>query len=453
MNLYIEKAHVKAHSRKTKGKIVLVAAYDDKRTRVILPDVTIKPFKKDTKSYVIFEAINSGKFSKQEIIDYLNKSFPGNNKQSLDMFILDFQKPIGTYSGSRGLKIVEVNSKLTIPDGQTPAVKSGTPAPQPKAKGTPAPDPTPVPAPTPVPPLQIFKVANPVKKAQARPWIEVEDSAEATTQLNTSFNSYMTFIGYSDSTVDKAIDSANAIGREVTSLYNKFENIRETIFNNSNTTRFGVGLEDKRYLSSKGLSNTCNGLYQSAAQYITIATEGYRLREPMSLGGWNACKGILGAFRHELGHHFYYATLKHLWKDRATGEVNNKYSSNATSMLMLWEELFQTMGKNTWTRQVSGYAATSSTEAWAECFAAYTDKDYGKETLKFVINWHGTVYGGPPNFPTQAELAKFADGINRDRVKAGGFPLAYTVATYTNPAQHLPLIIEDFMKSILGDYK
>lgn len=80
-------------------------------------------------------------------------------------------------------------------------------------------------------------------------------------------------------------------------------------------------------------------------------------------GRWTTSAGNFNtAFRHELGHDFYY----------------NVRSSSMSSieLIQTWNRMYYRKSMNWW-KEISGYAATSSTEGFAECFAVYTHPQYG----------------------------------------------------------------------------
>ncbi len=60
-----------------------------------------------SKSSLIYSLLSDGNHTREEIISILNEKYPAaNNKSSLSTFISDVQKPVGTYSTSRGVKVV-----------------------------------------------------------------------------------------------------------------------------------------------------------------------------------------------------------------------------------------------------------------------------------------------------------------------------------------------------------
>lgn len=60
-----------------------------------------------SKSSFIFSLLSEGRHTREDIIKTLDEKYPGaNHKSSLGTFLSDVQKPIGTYSTSRGVKIV-----------------------------------------------------------------------------------------------------------------------------------------------------------------------------------------------------------------------------------------------------------------------------------------------------------------------------------------------------------
>lgn len=59
-----------------------------------------------SKSSLIYSLLAEGKHTREEILEVLNEKYPGaNNKSSLSTFISDVQKPVGTYSSSRGVRV------------------------------------------------------------------------------------------------------------------------------------------------------------------------------------------------------------------------------------------------------------------------------------------------------------------------------------------------------------
>lgn len=66
-------------------------------------------FRPGTKVGLIASLLAEGKYTKKEILDILNEKYVGKesgNQVTLSLVILDIQKPVGTYSASRGWKIV-----------------------------------------------------------------------------------------------------------------------------------------------------------------------------------------------------------------------------------------------------------------------------------------------------------------------------------------------------------
>lgn len=60
-----------------------------------------------SKSSLIYSLLSEGRHTREDIIKALNEKYPGaNNKSSLGTFISDVQKSVGTYSTSRGVKVV-----------------------------------------------------------------------------------------------------------------------------------------------------------------------------------------------------------------------------------------------------------------------------------------------------------------------------------------------------------
>lgn len=63
-------------------------------------------FTSGSKSSLIYSLLAAGKYTRESILKMLDEKFSGsNNKSSLSTFISDVQKPVGTYSSSRGIKI------------------------------------------------------------------------------------------------------------------------------------------------------------------------------------------------------------------------------------------------------------------------------------------------------------------------------------------------------------
>ncbi len=59
-----------------------------------------------SKSSLIYSLLSEGRHTREGILKMLDEKFPGsNNKNTLSTFISDVQKPVGTYSSSRGIKI------------------------------------------------------------------------------------------------------------------------------------------------------------------------------------------------------------------------------------------------------------------------------------------------------------------------------------------------------------
>lgn len=59
-----------------------------------------------SKSGLIYAWLSEGKYTKEQILAGLDQQYPGaNNKTTLGVFLSDLQKPVGTYSVSRGCKV------------------------------------------------------------------------------------------------------------------------------------------------------------------------------------------------------------------------------------------------------------------------------------------------------------------------------------------------------------
>lgn len=68
----------------------------------------VNGFKVGSKSSKIYNMLLAGKYTKKEMIGLLDKEYPGaNNATTLGVFIGDLQKPVGTYSTSRGIVILK----------------------------------------------------------------------------------------------------------------------------------------------------------------------------------------------------------------------------------------------------------------------------------------------------------------------------------------------------------
>ena len=64
-------------------------------------------FAKGSKAGLIYAWLLEGKYTKDQILAGLDQNFPGaNNKTTLNVFLSDLQKAVGTYSVSRGVKVV-----------------------------------------------------------------------------------------------------------------------------------------------------------------------------------------------------------------------------------------------------------------------------------------------------------------------------------------------------------
>ncbi len=71
-------------------------------------------FKVGSKASMMHDMLLEGKHTKEAMLKILDKKYPGaNNKTTLSVFINDLQKPVGTYSGSRGTAIV-TNEKTGV---------------------------------------------------------------------------------------------------------------------------------------------------------------------------------------------------------------------------------------------------------------------------------------------------------------------------------------------------
>jgi SPP1 gp7 family putative phage head morphogenesis protein len=74
--------------------------------------------------------------------------------------------------------------------------------------------------------------------------------------------------------------------------------------------------------------------------------------------GWNIDKSLEGTVRHEFGHSFERVVL-------------SKTDSET------WDGIWKSKGRDFFKNSISGYSSTSSTEGFAECFSAFTSKQYG----------------------------------------------------------------------------
>jgi hypothetical protein len=63
-------------------------------------------FRKGSKASSIYTMLLTGKNTKKQVLAKLNKKYPGsNNKVTLNAFLSDVQRPVGTYPASRGITI------------------------------------------------------------------------------------------------------------------------------------------------------------------------------------------------------------------------------------------------------------------------------------------------------------------------------------------------------------
>jgi len=122
------------------------------------------------------------------------------------------------------------------------------------------------------------------------------------------------------------------------------------------------------------------GMYSSDLKQIWIATNRsmiHTLELDGPKGVWTTGKNYFSTLRHETGHHY--------WHHCIDAESKNLFSN-----------IYKTRGKEWFKKNVTRYGSTNTSEAFAECFSAYTSPKYGvkyrlpKEIEKVFNNAFGT---------------------------------------------------------------
>lgn len=107
-------------------------------------------------------------------------------------------------------------------------------------------------------------------------------------------------------------------------------------------------------------------IYQSEPPVISVAMKNQKKLSSLKLGGWSVDKSLEGSVRHAIGHHLA----------RSIPQVE----------LKAFESILSILGLAQIASSISAYAASSTEEAFAESFTAFTHPDYNDRSLPREIH-------------------------------------------------------------------
>jgi len=231
----------------------------------------------------------------------------------------------------------EIPVWLSVPK-TTPKPK---PTPAPKPKPTPAPKPKPTPAPKPKP-----------TPAPNDSWVPVETKKQFSKQYGEMLNTNTRVISN-----DWQMTALNDAGKDIRRVLNEHPKLANLLAKNPIDL---IEYVEEIDFYVNGVKMGAHGTYNSTYNVVRIATntQNKKYSGILRQGKWSVDEGTAAIMRHEIGHHVHYNIPVDRWDQ--------------------WEGLYNSYRPEFIKNQVGKYAASNHKEFFAECFSAWTHKDYGK---------------------------------------------------------------------------
>lgn len=172
----------------------------------------------------------------------------------------------------------------------------------------------------------------------------------------------------------------NLIGEEVTRIVNRFPSLR-----GSGTALTRIDFRGSKYIPLRSGQGGIMGAYYPADHRMVLsASTSWQDRGLLTLGRnrHNVGKDFASTFRHEWGHAIEEGLFgKSIKPDPRRPFIDPNWDGPTISMpyeRRVWAETYRG-NRKMFENEVSRYSATDPSEAFAECFSAYTHPEYGVE--------------------------------------------------------------------------
>jgi len=205
---------------------------------------------------------------------------------------------------------------------------------------------------------QVREETEPVEKKETYKWEKVETEKDAAEQMKKIGISNVALNGVWKNK-KMGIDRINDIGEELTRIINEKPNLANFITNRAEKNDFKITLLlDPTKTIPKHRRTAAYWAPQSKTIRIAVKND---VTGSVSIGKdvWAVDESVTGAIRHEFGHAVF---------DQLTKQQQEKW--------------YEVGGSYFISAQISRYASTRATEAFAEAFSVWTSKEYGRGVIK-----------------------------------------------------------------------